>query len=274
MLNKEPQATESKRGQYIYNSSGCGGCHGIEDHTKTRVGADNLPMAGGRPIKTPYGVFYSPNITPDKVTGIGSWTFEEFRKSMTEGKAPDGMPYYPVFPYTSYKSMTERDLRDLWNFIRAQPAYFKPNKQHELDFPFSIRTLMYIWQFLFFEKQTTVIPDNLNPAEWKRGAYLVQVLGHCGECHTPRNIFGAMNLKMELSGNPRDLNGKIPDLTSKNSQGIFLWSKQDIKEYLSSGMTPEGDFAGGKMAEVIENSTSKLSPADVEAIAVYLKSLH
>ena len=102
MLNKKPQATELKRGQYIYNSSGCGSCHGIEDHTKTRAGANNLPMAGGRRIKTPYGVFHSPNITPDKVTGIGSWTFKEFRKSMTEGKAPDGMPYYPVFPYTSY----------------------------------------------------------------------------------------------------------------------------------------------------------------------------
>ena len=266
-------APDSARGAYIFKAAGCGNCHtdpGAKGKTPRPKGA---PLAGGRPLKTPFGVFYTPNITPHPDAGIGSWSFDDFQRAMVRGVAPNTAPYYPAFPYTSYTGMTEGDLVDLWAYIKAQKPSSRVNQSHELGFPFNVRALMHGWRLLFFAEGDAGHQDAGQSDAWKRGAYLVRALTHCGECHTPRNVMGAMDTSRELAGNPKGPGGKIPGLTPANKKGIVTWSEDDIVEYLSSGMTPEGDFAGGEMAEIIDHSTGILDDGDRKAIAVFLKSL-
>ena len=266
-------AASLKNGKYIFQVAGCGNCHTDPGKKGKSARPKGDPLAGGRPLKTPFGTFYTPNITTDKKFGIGAWKFEDFRRSMKEGKAPNNSPYYPAFPYTSYTGISENDLRDLWAYLTVQPSYARKNERHELQFPFNMRGLMHVWRTLFFDKRSMGYADSSQSAEWNRGAYLIRVLTHCGECHTRRNAMGAMDWNHELAGNSSDPGGRIPDLTARNLNGIVTWSVDDIVEYLSSGMTPEGDFAGGDMAEVIDNSTATMTGADRKAVAVFLKSL-
>jgi mono/diheme cytochrome c family protein len=266
-------AVDIGNGEYIFHASGCGNCH----TDPGKKGEDGRPkgeaLAGGHPLKTPFGIFYTPNITPHPEAGIGRWSFEDFRRAMIDGKAPNSAPYYPAFPYTSYTGMTDSDLSDLWAFLQSQKPSARVNDAHDLKFPFNLRLLMHGWRFLFFESGGTDIQNSTKPADWKRGAYIARALGHCGECHTPRNALGAMEMASELAGNPVGPGGKIPDLTPRNTKGIASWSKNDIIEYLRSGMTAEGDFAGGEMAKVIDHSTSKLTDSDRAAVATFLKAL-
>ena len=265
-------ARDSVKGAYIFKVAGCANCHTDLGEKGKNARPKGEPLAGGRPLKTPFGTFYTPNITPSEA-GIGAWSFADFQRAMIKGLAPNGAPYYPAFPYTSYTGMTTADLDDLWTYLKSQKASDRTNQPHELKFPFNIRALMHGWRLLFFAPGDIGDPYPSRSAEWQRGAYLVRVLAHCGECHTPRNVMGAMDRSRELSGNPEGPGGKIPDLSPANKKGVVTWSRDDVLEYLSTGMTPEGDFAGGKMAEVIDHSTSILTERDRTVIAVFVKAL-
>ncbi|UEM05575.1 cytochrome c [Skermanella rosea] len=251
-----------KRGEYIFNAAGCLGCH-TESKEAPR-------LAGGRALKTPFGTFYGPNITPDPETGIGGWTDEDFIRALREGRSPDGTAYFPVFPYTSFTHLTDQDLRDLKAYLDAQPAVSKPNRPHDVSPPFGWRFLLPAWQALFLE-DGGLPPEPGRDAQWERGRYLVQAAGHCGECHSPRNFMGAVDHDRMLAGSADGPEGKpVPNITSDPGKGIGKWSPGEIAFLLEIGMMPDGDFVGGGMNEVVENSTSKLTAEDREAIAAYL----
>ncbi|MDR6292046.1 mono/diheme cytochrome c family protein [Inquilinus ginsengisoli] len=255
------------RGAYVFAAGGCAACH-------TAPGADAKPLAGGRALKTPFGTFYTPNITPDPDTGIGKWSEDDFRRAMRQGVSPQGDDYYPAFPYTSFTGITDRDLDDLWAYLRSVQPVHQANQPHELGWPFSWRSLLPGWRLLNFTEGPPLVAVGQS-SEWYRGAYLVRVLGHCGECHTPRDLLGGLNWYSPFSGNPQapDGDGKIPNITPDPKHGIGEWSDKDIAYYLETGGMPDGDFAGGAMVEVIKNDTSKLTDGDRQAIATYLKSL-
>ena len=254
------------RGEYLFHVAGCAGCH-------TSVEPKGELLAGGRRLDTPFGAFYPPNVTPDPQHGIGEWSYEDFSRAMREGKGPGGTIYFPAFPYPSYTGMSEVDLRDLWAYLKTVPAVAAAAPGHDLDFPFNIRALVWPWRWLYFEAGEKPV-DSARPAQWNRGAYLVRAVSHCGECHTPRNFLGGPDHEKELAGNPNGPDGKrIPDITPDTANGIGTWSASDIESYLEMGILPDGDFAGGAMVEVIENSTSKMTPEDREAVATFLKSL-
>jgi len=251
-------------GELIAAIGGCTNCH---------TASGGAPFAGGAPLQTPVGVFHPPNITPDVETGIGGWTFEDFRRAMREGRAPDGSPYYPAFPYTSYHRMSEEDLRALFAYLRGLEPVRKARRPHELRFPYNFRFGLYLWQWLFHEPRVFE-PDPARSRLWNRGAYLVLGPGHCAECHTPRGWLGQLDWSRPFAGNPQGPDGKpVPNITSDPEKGIGRWSIDQIMFYLEYGMRPDGDFAGGAMAKVIENGTAKLPPEDRRAIATYLKSL-
>lgn len=251
-----------ERGRYIFDAAGCFGCH-------TGDKGEGPALAGDRPLETPFGAFHTPNITPDPAHGIGRWTFADFEAAMREGRRPDGSYYYPAFPYTSYTGVSDADLADLWAYLQTVAPQPKPSQSHDLSFPFNQRWLMGVWQALFFTPGRSETPAGRSP-EWQRGAYLVEVLGHCGECHSPRNAFGAVDRDAALAGNGEADHSRVPGIRSADLRD---WSEVDIATMLKSGMMPDGDFVGGEMAEVVENSTSRLTHTDRGAIAVYLKSL-
>lgn len=253
-------------GEYVFRAGGC-----LECHTDTK--AKGPPLAGGRGLPTPYGTFFSPNITPDPRSGIGSWSEADFIRAMRQGKTPQGAPYFPAFPYTSFTKITDDDLRAIWTYLKAQPAVSQPNRPHDLQFPFGIRQLMWGWRLMFFD-EGAFEPDPGQSAQWNRGAYLVSALGHCGECHTPRNQLGGLKTDMRFAGSADNAEGeRVPNITPHAKTGIGGWSAKDIADYLGSGMTPEGDFAGGLMGDVIEHSTKYLTAEDRLAMGIYLKSL-
>ena len=264
-------ADAAARGAYVFQASGCFACH-------TDVKGKGLPLAGGRALVTPFGTFFGPNITPDPDHGIGGWTLTDFTRALRTGVAPDGRSYYPAFPYTSFTGMTDADIADLWAYLRSVAPAPRVNDAHKLNFPFGWRWLNGVWKVLYFA------PTPFEPGEppagiedrdsWRRGAYLVTVLGHCGECHSPRGALGAMRRDYLLAGNPAGPDGKpVPNITPHPKRGIGSWSAGDIATYLAIGMDPEGDFAGGAMADVIEHTTGKLTPGDRTAIAAYVRSL-
>ncbi len=263
----------SRRGEYVFHAAGCYGCH-------TDVKGKGAPLAGGRRLKTPFGDFLGPNITPDPDHGIGNWTLADFTRALREGVSPAGDPYYPAFPYTSFSRMTEEDIADLWAYLQTVEPADTENGAHELDFPYSWRWLTGIWRALYFspgdfeagDPPTAIAEEDRD--NWNRGAYLVRVLGHCGECHTPRGGLGAMDESLFLAGSKQGAEGApVPNVTPDPATGIGDWSLADIEGYLKIGMDPDGDFAGGAMAEVINHTTGKLTPEDRRAIAVFLKSV-
>lgn len=259
------------RGAYVFHAAGCYGCH-------TDVKGKGRPLAGGRALVTPFGTFYGPNITPDRQYGLGTWTFTDFARAVRAGTAPDGSPYYPAFPYTSFTGMSDADLADLWAYLRTVEPVPRADTAHELNFPFNWRFLNRAWQVLYFAPKrfdAGAPPAGVEDEDgWRRGAYLVNVLGHCGECHSPRGLLGAMRRDRFLAGNPSGPEGKpVPNITPAPKGGIGGWSADDIASFLEIGMNPDGDFAGGAMAEVIKHTTGKLTPADRAAIAAYLRAL-
>ena len=263
----EGQSELARQGELIFNIGGCTNCH-------TAKGGQLL--AGGDPLRTPFGSFYPPNITPDPETGIGGWSEADFARAMREGKTPDGSPYYPSFPYTSYTRLTDEDVRALKAYLDSVPPVRQPSKPHELGFPYSQRWGLHAWQLAFFEP-ARFQPDPTRDAAWNRGAYLVEGPGHCQECHTPRNFAGARDTERAFTGgpDPSDPTGRqrIPNITQDTEAGIGEWEESDIVTSLTLGMLPDGDFVGGEMAKVVTNATSKLPPEDVQAIATYLKTL-
>jgi mono/diheme cytochrome c family protein len=260
----EPQAAVA-RGRYLLHAAGCITCH-----TDEKGGAF---LAGGRALVTPFGTFYSPNITADPINGIGAWTEADFLGALGRGRAPDGRPYYPAFPYTAYNGMTEADMKDLWAFLATVPPAPRENRPHELDFPYSLRPLNGVWQWLYLEARRFV-PDPARDAAWNRGAYLVRHLAHCAACHSPRGWLGAVDADREFAGNPQGPDGKkVPNVTPHEKDGIGAWSKTDLTFFFKTGFLPDGDVVGGAMEDVIRETTSKLTDGDRAAIAAYLKSL-
>ncbi len=263
----------AKNGQYLYYAGGCSSCHAAPasdkcDDLKTK---DDLKPIGGRCLKSQYGTFYVPNITPDKETGLGGWSSEDFIKAMTKGTAPDGSNLYPAFPYATYQHMTRSDLLDLWAFLQTLEPVSSKVPYHELSFPYSIRAGLNIWKGLYLDGKTFA-PDPSQSAQVNRGAYLVEALGHCGECHTPRSALGGMIASKKLSGAPAaEGKGFVPNITPDKT-GIGSWSAKDISYALQTGFTPKGDVMGGAMAKVQQNM-AQLTSEDRDAIAAYLKSL-
>lgn len=257
---------DAARGKYLFAAAGCQGCH-------TDVKNKGKPLAGGREMKTPFGTYFSPNITPDKETGIGNWSDADFIRALRDGVSPDGSHYFPVFPYPSYTGMTDRDMLDVKAYIFTTPTVRKTNTQHRTLPPFGTRFLIGPWKALYFDPGPYK-PDPAKSKEWNRGNYLVNALGHCGECHTPRNAMGAMNSDMALAGtSDGPEGGLIPNITPDKETGIGKWPEVDLKSLLDSGMLPDGDFVGSDMGEVVDRATSKLTKADLKAMITYLRAV-
>ncbi|HZS85036.1 MAG TPA: cytochrome c [Stellaceae bacterium] len=254
-----------KRGQYIFEVADCAGCH-------TDVKNKGKPLAGGRALPTPFGTFFTPNITPDKEHGIGGWSLADFKRALRQGISPSGFYYYPAFPYPSFTGMSDGDIADLYAYLMAQPPVAAPSKPHDLKFPFSFRFTLLGWRLLYFS-EGPLRPVAGKDAAWNRGDYLVNAVAHCGECHTPRNFLGGLQQSRAFSGNPQGPDGqKAPNITPDPQTGIGKWSDDDIATLLKDGLTPAGDVVGSGMAEVVKG-TGKLSEGDLHALIVYLKSL-
>lgn len=249
---------DAKRGEYLAKAGGCLGCHTEEKEKAT-------PYAGGRALKTPFGTFYGPNITPHPQAGIGRWTEADFMRALREGRRPDGAHYYPAFPYTSFTRIADGDLRDLWAYLRSLPPSSRQSEPHQLGFLYRWRFLLGIWKWLFFTPGTFV-PDPAKSAVLNRGRYLTAALGHCGECHTPRNFLGAPKQSQFLAG-AKDV---APNLTPTR---LKSWSDADLRNFLTTGLTAEGDVPAKEMSEVITNTTSQLTAEDLSAVIAFLRSV-
>jgi mono/diheme cytochrome c family protein len=258
-----------QRGLYLATAGNCMACH-------TREEGD--AFAGGVAFHTDFGVIYSTNITADDAAGIGDWSEDDFIRAMREGKSADGSNLYPAFPYPSFTKVSDDDLKDLFAFIQSTaPSPYTP-PENEMGFPFNQRALMGIWNALFFDN-VRFEPDDSRSADWNRGAYLVEGLGHCGTCHTPRNALGGLKTDQAMSGgvyNDKVEDDKIRPWSSSNltsaPDGLASWSEDDLFAYLKTGHSSMGGTFG-PMNEVITLSTSQLSDEDVRAMATYIKSL-
>ncbi len=251
------------RGAYLAGAAGCEQCH-------TDAVNGGRPYAGGRALETSYGTVFSPNITPDRETGIGRWLLEDLEQALRWGIAPDGSHYLPAFPFPFYNRLAPDDLIDLKAFLDGLPAVSQVNIATPPTLFSATRAAIAVvaqcfpgpWQ-----------PDATKDAAWNRGAYLVATIGRCGDCHTPRNWLGALEPARLLAGTSSGPGGKaVPNITPDPETGLGKWSTEDIVTLLRDGQTPEFDFVGGAMAEVVRN-TSRLTDADRRAIALYLRSL-
>ena len=259
----ENQLGNVARGEYVFHASGCASCHSHPDGTQS----EKLLLTGGRPFPSPFGIFYAPNISMNKVNGIGAWSKEDFSNAVRYGVSPEGEHYYPSFPYTAYANMTDQDILDLWIFFQSLPGDPSASINHDLPFYVRWRRLIAFWKLLSNSESTVELISSDRMIE--RGVYLVETLAHCGECHTSRNLIGGLQYEYWLGGakNPAG-KGIIPNITPAK----LNWSEEEIVEYLTSGFTPDFDVAGGHMVDVIKN-TSRLKEEDRLAIAKYLKAI-
>lgn len=258
---------DSANGEQVFYAAGCSSCHSAPD----AKGDDKLKLSGGQTFDTPFGVFRAPNISSHQDAGIGGWTTIDFVNAVTRGVSPDGAHYYPAFPYTSYARMTLPDVIDLKAFMDTLPAVESDVPDHSLPFPYNIRRGLGLWKLLFLDDAPRVVLADQS-AELRRGQYLVEGPGHCGECHTPRNIIGGIHQDAWLAGGPNpDGEGKIPNITP-HADGIADWTADDIAFYLESGLSPDFDVVGGSMSRVQQNM-ARLPASDRAAIAAYLKAV-
>jgi mono/diheme cytochrome c family protein len=264
LLLARPAAAQDqvKRGEYVFHAAGCAGCH-------TDVPAKGPLLAGGRALKTPYGIFYPPNITPDPTHGIGGWTEAEFVQALKAGIGKGGTHLFPAFPYPSYAAMTDEDAKALWAYLRTVPAVAKPNRAHEVSAPYGWRLAAWGWQKLFFDGPSAPPAPAGAPEPVKRGHYLANALGHCGECHSPRNRFGAVDVSRHLGG-AMGPGGRIPNITSG---ALAEMNDDDLMTLFETGMKPDGDMVAGEMSEVVHETTSKLTPEDRKALIAYLRTV-
>jgi mono/diheme cytochrome c family protein len=260
----EPAYTpDLANGLTTFNAGGCSSCHAVPGQP------DRLKLGGGLAIPSPFGTFYTPNISPDPTDGIGRWTEADFVRAVTRGISPAGYHYFPAFPYTSYQHAKVEDIRDLFAYLKTLPAVSGRVRGHDVPFPFNIRRNVGIWKLLFMDDKP-FMPDAARSVQWNRGAYIVNSLGHCAECHSPRNFLGGIVSAQRFAGGPNpEGEGWVPNITQKE---LGDWSAKDIAYFLETGQTPDGDSVGGSMGRVIRN-TSQLSPEDRAAIAEYIKSL-
>ena len=249
-------------GKTMFFAGGCASCHALPNQD------DKTKLGGGLALPSPFGTFHVPNISPDSRDGIGAWSEAQFVTALNKGTSPQGAHYYPSLPYTSYQQMRFDDVRDLFAYLKTLPPLQGRVRDHELPFPFNIRRTLGGWKLLFLNGEP-FRPDPSKPAQWNRGAYLVNGPGHCAECHSPRNILGGVITSQRFAGGPHpEGEGWIPNITQ---HALADWSVEDFAELLETGFTPK-DRVAGRMREVVEN-TSQLPAPDREAMAVYLKSL-
>jgi mono/diheme cytochrome c family protein len=250
-------------GRTMFLAGGCASCHAPNQEERTK-------LAGGVALKSPFGTFYSPNISPDPADGIGRWSEANFMTAMWKGTSPDGKHYYPAFPYPSYQRMKQEDLRDLFAYLKTLPAVQGKVRDHDLPLPFRMRRSIGLWKFLFLDGREFA-PDPAKSQQWNRGAYLVNGPGHCAECHSPRNLLGGIIAGQRFAGgrDPESSDGEIPNITQA---GIGDFSEQDIERVLETGELPNGDSVGGAMRAVVRNA-SELPAQDRAAMAAYVKSL-
>ena len=250
-------------GEVVFNAGGCASCHAVPNQP------DRLRLGGGVALKSPFGTFYAPNISPDPNDGIGKWTETDFVNAVMHGTSPAGQHYFPAFPYTSYQHARREDVLDLFAYLKTLPPVAGKVREHDVGFPFNIRRNIGIWKLLFAEGGTFV-PDRTKSPQWNRGAYLVNSFGHCAECHSPRNALGGIIRGERFAGGPNpEGEGWVPNITQKR---LGEWSAKDIAYFLKTGELPDGDSVGGAMTRVIKN-TSQLSDEDLAAMAEYVKSL-
>jgi mono/diheme cytochrome c family protein len=257
----EPSADTIERGKVLTEAADCGSCH---------TANPSKPFAGGKRIETPFGGIYSANLTPDRETGLGGWSDDDFVRALRYGVAPNGSRYYPAFPYPHFTKMIRPDVLAIRAYLGTFPPVTNTPPSPQLRWPLNYRVLMRAWNYLFF-RPGIFVPDQNKSAEWNRGGYLVEGAAHCGACHTPKNMFGSEKRGQRFAGGPVD-GWFAPRLDSAGRSGLKSWSTDDIAEYLQSGRNGRS-HADGPMAEVVANSTSRMSDADVRAIAVYLKDL-
>jgi mono/diheme cytochrome c family protein len=256
-----PNAAQLRRGQYLVLAGDCASCH---------TQPNGIPFAGGYALHSPFGVIYTENLTSDRDTGIGAWTPDQFYNAIHNGIGAQGEHLYPGLPYTYFTHITRADSDDMLAFLKTLPPVHYTQPRNELPFPLNIRLANMGWNMLFFTPGEFK-PDPSKSAEWNRGAYLVTGAGHCGACHTPKNFLAGDRTSKAYQGG--DLSNWVaPDLTANPRTGLGKWSEDDIVEYLKTGRNARAN-AGGTMADVVTNSTSRLTDADLHAIATYLKDL-
>ncbi len=251
------------QGEYLARAGNCMGCH-------TARGGE--PYAGGRGIETPFGIIYTSNLTPDEATGIGRWSPDHFWRAMHNGRSADGRLLYPAFPYPNYTLVTREDADAIFAYLRSLPAVAQANRPHGLSFPFNTQAALAMWRALYF-KPARAQDEPAHSAEWNRGAYLVQGLGHCNACHGSRNALGA-------TGNPLGLDGGLipmqnwyaPSLSDPLEAGVSDWTQPEIVALLKNGINDKATVLG-PMAEVVQRSTQHLSDDDLHAMAAYLREL-
>jgi len=264
--NDKAAADLISKGAYLARAAGCSVCH-------TATAKQARPYAGGRALHTVFGTFYAPNITPDKTTGIGRWSEEDFVRALRQGLRPDGSQLYPVFPYTSYTRLRDTDVRAIWAYLHSLSPVRQPDKAHVLKWYAPPRFAVWFWKKWYFNPGRFQ-PDPHKSKSWNRGAYLATAAGHCVECHTPRNLLGGLKSALKYAGSenkPEDF--VAPNITPAAQTGIADWSRQDLVVYLQSGLTPDGDTAGSVMAEFIDDGMSHLRKQDLMDIAEFIKSL-
>ncbi|MBB4007204.1 cytochrome c [Allorhizobium taibaishanense] len=260
-------APDLANGKRIFFAGGCASCHAAPGAS----GDARMVLTGGVALKTQFGTFHAPNISPDPEAGIGNWTLAEFGDALTRGIGRNGENLYPAFPYTSYARMKPQDVADLYGYLKTLPASGNVAAAHELSFPFNQRIALTGWKFLFFSETPRVTLASDDP-QVQRGQYLVEGPGHCGECHTPRNALGGLKTDQWLAGGPNpEGEGRIPNITP-GSDSIGKWSAEEIATYLETGFTPDFDSVGGSMVEVQKNM-AELPAEDRAAIAAYLKAI-
>ena len=253
----------AEHGESVFLAAGCASCH-VEKGTDAEVAP---VLAGGMRFPSEFGTFIAPNISSDPVYGVGSWSDYDLANAITQGISPEGAHYYPAFPYDAYNKAKMADIADLIAYMRTLPGSQTPSQPHEVGFPFNIRRTLGGWKTLFVS-QDWVLTGDLSP-ELTRGRYLVEALGHCAACHTPRNVLGGPDTTRWLAGAPNpDGQGTVPNITP----AVLKWTADEIVEYLTSGFTPEFDTAGGHMVAVVEKF-AKLPPEDRVAVAAYLKAV-
>lgn len=249
------------RGAYLARASDCIACH---------TARGGVAYAGGRALDTPFGRFFGPNLTPDRDTGIGAWSADDFWNALHNGIAPDGRLLYPAFPYTNYTKVTRADADALFAYFRSLPPQRQANRPHDVRFPYDQQALLAGWRLLYF-RPAEYATQPARSASWNRGAYLVEGLGHCSACHSTRNSLGAADDAL-AGGMIPTLGWYAPSLTANREAGLGDWRDADIVALLGTGISPRG-AATGPMAEVVARSLQYLTPDDLGAMAGYLKSL-
>jgi mono/diheme cytochrome c family protein len=251
-----------KRGEYLARAADCRACHTV---------SRDRPYAGGLPLVLPFGTLYSTNITPDKETGIGNYSDQDFLNAVQRGIRPDGTRLYPAMPYPSYTRMTDADTLAIKAYLFSLPAVHAQNQPDTFSFPYNQRWLMTFWS-AFFNENTRFQPHPVQSEEWNRGAYIAEALAHCGECHTPRNLAQALDNRNKFAG-ALTAGWYAFNITSDKGSGIGAWTDDEVRSYLSAGHASGRGTAAGPMGEAVDQSFTGIAPSDIRALVTYLRSV-